>query len=63
MAVVALAEGEAAVVEAADFPAVEPAVEPMACFQVAAMVVSSVAHPAEQLIRLPAVYLDRSPDS
>ena len=60
----ALAEGEeVGVVEAADFPAVELAVEPMACFQVAAMVVSSVAHSAEQLIRLPAVYLDRSPDS
>ena len=52
----ALAEAEAAVVEAADFPAGEPAVEPTACFQAAALVVSSVAHPVEQLIRLPAAY-------
>ena len=58
-----LAEEEAVVVGAADFPAAEPAVEPTACFQAAAMVVSSVEHPAEQLIPLPAAYSDRSPDS
>ena len=59
----ALAVEAAAGVVAADFPAGEVAVEPTACFQAAAMVVSSVAHPAEQLTRLPAAYLDRSPDS